>query len=323
MSVSRRTLLWGATATAATAAAVGALPSPALGQGTRPLAAPTAVAQRKVGRVTVTALSDGFIEAPLGVFTGAPAPEIDRAFAARFARRGDGTARLGFTVWLVDDGQRRVLIDGGAGKALPTSGRLPAVLASLGVQPDSVNAVLTTHLHFDHIAGLIDNGRAAFPNAEVYAPRADVAYFTDAARASAAPDLLKGSFQAASAFVAATPRLQRFDGERALTPFISSVDLAGHTPGHTGFRIADGGETLLIVGDALFDPALHPQNPEIGIAFEADPAAATRMRQQLYARAAEERALLAATHMPFPGFGRIVADGTSRRWVPADWEYAN
>jgi glyoxylase-like metal-dependent hydrolase (beta-lactamase superfamily II) len=215
-----------------------------------------------------------------------------------------------------------VLIDGGAGKALPTSGRLPAVLAGLGVQPDSIDAVLATHLHFDHVGGLVDNGRATFPNAEVYAPRADVAYFTDPAQAAAAPDFNKGHFAVTAALVAATPRLQRFDGERAITPFISSVDLAGHTPGHTGFRIADGGETLLIVADALFDPAVHPQNAEIGIAFEADPAAATLMRQRLYARAAEERALLAATHMPFPGFGRIVADGTSRRWVPADWEYA-
>jgi glyoxylase-like metal-dependent hydrolase (beta-lactamase superfamily II) len=102
--------------------------------------------------------------------------------------------------------------------------------------------------------------------------------------------------------------LQPFDGETALTRVISTVDLSGHTPGHSGFRIADDGESLLIVGDALFHPALHPARTDVGIAFETDPAAAAKMRRRLFPLAAQEHALLAATHMPFPGFGRIVRD---------------
>lgn len=122
-----------------------------------------------------------------------------------------------------------------------------------------------------------------------------------------------------AAAVAAYPRLQRIDGDRALTPFVSTVDLAGHTPGHTGFRVADGGQTLLIVGDALFDPSLHPGRDDLGIVFEPDPAAARAMRARLFPRAAEERAQLAATHMPFPGLGRIERDGGALRWAPADF----
>ena len=318
-SLTRRSLALGLSALAAAAAA--SAPAAARAPGQR--AALPSVAYRKVGAVQVAAISDGYIEAPFGVFTGAPPSEIEAAIAARFARRPSGLHRISFTVWLVDDGERLLLIDTGyAGFGGPTTGRLPAALAAIGVRAVDIDAVAITHMHSDHTGGLVAGGRPAFPNAEVFIHRADVAHFTDAARAAAAPEHLKSSFEQAARVVAATPRLQRFDGERALTRAVSTVDLTGHTPGHTGYRIADGGESLLIVGDALFDPALHPGRTDIGIIFEADPAAAAAMRARLFPRAAEERALLAATHMPFPGFGRIVREAGALRWLPADWEFA-
>jgi glyoxylase-like metal-dependent hydrolase (beta-lactamase superfamily II) len=188
------------------------------------------------------------------------------------------------------------------------------------VKPKDIDAVLITHMHDDHTSGLLTaDGQPAFPDADVFIHRDDVAYFSDDARARKAPDILKRSF-AVGKKVAALPRLQRYDGERNVTPAISTVDLRGHTPGHMGYRISDGGESLIIVGDALFHPAIHPRRTDIGIAFEPDPAAAARMRERLFPRAAEERALLAATHMPFPGFGRIIRDKDQLAWEPADWE---
>lgn len=315
--ITRRSLSLGLAVSALVAAGA---PSSGIARSTgRRLALPS-VSTRKVGRVEVTAISDGFIDIPLKVFTGAPEAEIDKAFETRFARRPDGTHRMGFTTWLVDDGERLVLIDSGYAGGAETTGRLAEVLATLGVRPEDIDAVLITHMHDDHTSGLIVQDRPAFPNAEVHIHRDDVAYFTDLSHASKAPAILKRSFEMASRVAATIRHLERIDGERVLTPVISTVDLRGHTPGHTGYRISDGGESLLIVGDALFDPAIHPARTDIGIAFEPDPEAAAAMRRRLFPQAAEERALLAATHMPFPGFGRILRDGEKLDWAPEDWE---
>ena len=316
-SLSRR-----AFATALAAAPLAAsLSGPAVA---RTKVAPAAIiphARLNVGRLEVSFLSDGFIDFPFALFTGAAPEQVEQAAAAHFAARRTGI-RSGFTVWLIRDGERLVLVDTGpAGTVSKTSGRLPEALAAIGISPASVDAVIITHMHVDHIAGLVAGGRRNYPNAEIFVDRRDAAHFTDPAKESAAPDLLKSSFAKAQELVKLYPRLQRIDGERQIVPGISTVDLAGHTPGHIGVRIEDGGERLMLVADMLFHPAAHPALPGLGILFEEDKAAADASRARFFERAAAEKVLLAATHMPFPGLGRIVKDGNNLRWMAADWNY--
>jgi glyoxylase-like metal-dependent hydrolase (beta-lactamase superfamily II) len=286
--------------------------------------APVAIipyARLNVGRFEVSFLSDGFIDFPFALFTGAKPEQVEQAAAAHFAARPTGI-RSGFTVWLIRDGEHLVLVDAGpAGTVSKTSGRLPKALAAIGVSPASIDAVIVTHMHVDHIAGLVAGGRRNFPNAEIYIDRRDVAHFTDPAKASGAPELLTSSFAMAQELVKLYPRLQRIDGERHIARGISTVDLAGHTPGHIGVLIEDGREPLLLVADMLFHPAAHPALPGLGILFEEDKAAADASRARFFERAATEKVLLAATHMPFPGLGRIVKESSSLRWMAADWNY--
>ncbi|MCB1549719.1 MAG: MBL fold metallo-hydrolase, partial [Hyphomicrobiaceae bacterium] len=139
------------------------------------------MASIRIGRFEVTALTDGYADMPYGYFTGRTAADIQRSAGAVSAARPTGL-RLAFNQFLVRDGAQLVLIDTGPAGAIGDSGRLPAALAAQGVRPADIDAVVLTHLHVDHISGLVAGGRKVFANAEVYADRRDVAHWTDAAK---------------------------------------------------------------------------------------------------------------------------------------------
>lgn len=278
------------------------------------------IARITVGRFTVTALGDGWADMPFGYFTGRAPERIEAAAAAQFAARSGGI-RLVFNQYLIEDGERRILIDAGPAGALGDTGRLPAALAAVGATPESIDAAVVTHMHVDHMGGLVAGGRRVFPNAELYVDRRDVAHWTDPGKRAAAQPFLHSSFDTAAALVRLHSDLQAIDGEREIARGVSIIDLTGHTPGHIGVRVEDSGQSLIMVSDMLFHPALHPGATDIGFVFEQDPAAAQAMRARFFPRAAEEGALIAATHMPFPGLGRIVRDGNALRWLPAEWAF--
>ncbi len=315
LSLSRRALAFGLpTAMLST----GALPLVAAMSASASSAALTPLAQIKIGRFTLTALSDGFADLPYGSFPGRTADQVEAAAKAQFAAQPMGV-RFAFNQYLVEDGSQRILIDAGAAGSLGQTGRLPQALAARGVSPEQVDAVIVTHMHQDHLGGLVAGGRRNFPNAEVYVDRRDVAHWTDPARQASAPDYLQTSFRLSAELVRLYPKLQATQGDHPVTRGVSLVDLAGHTPGHIGVRIEDGAESLIMVSDMLF-PVVHPAlGADVNFLFEQDRPAAQAMRARFFPRAAEEGALIAATHMPFPGLGRIVADRGQLRWLPADW----
>lgn len=279
----------------------------------------TPLAQFRIGRFTVTALTDGYTDMPFGYFPGRTAQEIESAARAQSAAHPSGIRFL-FNQYLIENGEHRILIDTGPGGSLGQSGKLPQALAALGLNRNQIDAVIVTHMHQDHIGGLVAGGKANFPKAELYIDRRDVAHWTDPAKQAAAPDYLQNSFKLSADVVRHYPKLQAIDGEREIVRGVSVVNLTGHTPGHIGVRVADAGQSLLMVSDMLF-PVVHPATTDVSFLFEQDRAAAQVMRARFFPRAAEEGALIAATHMPFPGLGRIVSDNGHLRWVTAAWAF--
>ena len=276
-------------------------------------------AQFRIGRFAITALADGHADMPFSYFPGRTPQEIEAAAEAQSAAKPGGV-RFVFNQYLVDDGERLILIDTGPAGSLGKSGQLPAALDAVGVRPEGIDAIVITHAHQDHIGGLVVGGRQNYPGSEVYVDRRDVAHWTDPAKRASAPDYLQNSFALSADMVRLYPKLQLIDGERQISRGVSVIDLTGHTPGHIGVRVEDGGRSLLMVSDMLF-PVVHPAATDVFFLFEQDRAAAQAMRARFFPRAAEEKALIAATHMPFPGLGRIVSDGGALRWVPAAWAY--
>ncbi|WP_406857665.1 MBL fold metallo-hydrolase [Alsobacter sp. KACC 23698] len=304
------------------AAALASVLSPtnlaAADQSSRPkLLAPSA--QFRIGRFAITALADGFADMPFSYFPGLSAQDTEAQARAMSAAKPGGVRFL-FNQYLVEDGDQLILIDTGPGGTLGQSGKLAPALAQMGVRPDAIDAVVITHTHQDHIGGLVAGGRQNFPNADVYVDRRDIRHWTDPAKRSSAPPYLTKSFDLSSDLVRLYPKLQQIDGEREIARGVSIVDLTGHTPGHIGVRIADAGQSLIMASDMLF-PVVHPGATDVFFLFEQDRDAAKAMRDKFYPRAAEEKALVAATHMPFPGLGRIASEGGKLRWVAAEWAY--
>ena len=203
----------------------------------------------RVGDLLVTALYDGFVAIVADDFRGEPPAEVSRWLAEAFIPP-DGDRRTAVIAFLVEDHGRRILIDAGSGDSLgPDTGYLPRNLATAQTGPAEVDHVLITHLHPDHAGGLIyPDGLAVFPHATVHAATADADHWLDPARAAAATGVQRLVHDTAARAVAPyrdTGRFATFGDADEVIPGVRTLNLAGHSPGHTGYLFGEGEETIL------------------------------------------------------------------------------
>lgn len=280
------------------------------------------VLRRKVGSTEVTALLDGYIDIDSEAFIGLDAGEAAQLAEAAF--KVPGPRRVPVNAYLVNSGDRLVLVDAGTSDSMgPTLGRLPEALETAGVMPDQIDTALITHMHPDHINGVLTpDGEALFPNAELVVTAADYAFWHDDANLNQAPDEAKPFFLGARRAAAAYgDRLRQIGGESDAVGSIRTVPLPGHTPGHAGFVVESDGETLFIWGDVIHAATYQFAHPDWSLAFDVDPVQAAETRRRILDQVASDRMLIAGMHLPFPGFGHVARDGDIYRFVPAEWPY--
>lgn len=230
----------------------------------------------------------------------------------------------GFSAFLVRTPGKLVLIDTGAGDLYGRDGGLlVSNLAAAGITPDQIDEIYLTHLHRDHVGGLMRGGQVVFPRAIVRVSREDADFWLDDANRSKVPAFLGTMFDGAQAMLKpyiASNRFQPFNGTAPLVPGITPVVAPGHTPGHRQYLVESGGQTLLIWGDTVHvAPAQFP-DPAIAMKYDTDPKAAIASRERAMAQAADKGWWVAGAHIAFPGLGHIQRTGKgSYAWVPANY----
>ncbi|GGC68676.1 MBL fold metallo-hydrolase [Undibacterium terreum] len=274
-----------------------------------------------LGDFEITALSDGTTALPVDkLLTNTTAAATNKQLAKSYLKSPVETSFNGF---LINTGSKLILVDTGAGAFFgPTLGNLAANLKAAGYQPEQVDEIYITHMHSDHVGGLLAGDKIAFPNAIVRAQKNEADYWLSQANMDKAPADNKGSFKNAMAAVnpyASAGKFKPFEGDTELVPGIKAIAGHGHTAGHSTYVIESKGEKLVLWGDLMHVAAVQFEHPEVTIAFDSDSKTAAVERKKAYADAAKGGYLVAGAHLSFPGIGRIRAEGKGYAWVPVNY----
>jgi len=274
-----------------------------------------------LGDFEVTALSDGTLGLPVTKLLTNTTPEkVKKALA-----RADLTDPLETSVnaYLINTGDKLVLVDTGAGVLFgPTLGTLLANLKASGYQPEQVDEIYITHMHGDHVGGLMSGDKLAFPNAVVRADKHDADYWLSKANMDAAPKDAKDFFLGAMSSInpyAAAGKFKPFDGNTDLVPGVRAIASRGHTPGHTTYVVESKGNKLVLWGDLMHVAAVQFPNPAVTIQFDTDSKSAAKERAKAFADAAKHGYWVGAAHLPFPGVGHLRSEGSGYAWLPANY----
>ena len=191
-----------------------------------------------------------------------------------------------------------------------------------GYQPEQVDEVYITHLHPDHVGGLLAGDKGAFANAIVRADKRDADFWLSQANADKAPADAKGFFEGArkslQPYIAAGT-FKPFDGATELVAGVRAIPSYGHTTGHTLYSVESKGQRLVLWGDLMHVAAVQFADPSVTIQFDTDSKAAAAQRKKAFADAAKQGYLVGIAHVPFPGLGRLRAEGKGYVWIPLNY----
>ena len=274
-----------------------------------------------LGDFEITALSDGTFSLDAEkLLTNTNPAKVNKALARAFLKSPVETS---VNAYLINTGQKLVLVDAGSGKLFgPTGGRLLVSLAEAGYRPEQVDEMYIIHLHGDHVGGIAPEGKIVFPNAIVRADKHDADFWLSEETLKNAPAELKPFVEGAQASVKpyiTAGKFKTFDGDTDLVAGVKAVATRGHTPGHSVYVAESQGQKMVFWGDLMHVAAVQFANPAVTIQFDIDAKAAAAQRRKAYVEAARQGYLVASAHISFPGIGRLRSEGKGYAWLPVNY----
>ncbi|MEM9277628.1 MAG: MBL fold metallo-hydrolase [Pseudomonadota bacterium] len=315
ISLSRRSLLAGFASTALASPALAT--APMLG-----ISRPTHY-RFKIGAFEVTTIQDGVIQIP-GPYPSfgknASEEEVQALAAAHFLPTEQ--VEIGFTVTLVNTGNELILFDAGHGGDTgrrPDAGQLLARLADAGYSADQVDKVVMTHFHRDHIGGLIEAGKPAFPNATYVMPAAEFDFWSPVERAEAEATAQVGKL-VQSNIMPLAEKAQMIQPGESVVSGIEAIDSSGHTPGHMAYSIESNGARLMLIGDLCNHYIVSLKRPHWHNRFDMDKEKTIVKRKEILGQIAADRIPFVGYHMPGSAVGFLEFDGAGFEFVPASYQ---
>lgn len=270
-----------------------------------------------VGGTRVHALQDGVQPAVSEALTSIAPARLKEALHA--AGEAD-PASSSVNAYVFRLGGRVVLVDaGGGGAAPPYEGRLAAMLRNAGYAPEQVTDILITHMHADHVGGLLDGAAMQYTNATVHVHAKEAGFWLAPELPERAPAQFRPlilSIQSALRPYTQAARVRTFDYGAEILPGITAQDAGGHTPGHTVFLWKQEHAQALFWGDLIHVASVQLGHLGVGTRYDSSAPAATQARQRWLAASAREGWTVFGAHMPYPGIGTVAAEGEGYRWVP-------
>jgi glyoxylase-like metal-dependent hydrolase (beta-lactamase superfamily II) len=280
----------------------------------------------RVGDIEVLVISDGVLPIPaVTMATNAASADLTAWLKDMFLP--PEVLDWPLNVAVVRSGGRTILVDSGLGLEFPDfprAGQLAMRLEAAGINPASVTDVVLTHLHMDHIGGLLAEGLRGKlrRDVQIHLAAAEAEFwkapdFSRTDMPAPVPDVLR---RTASQFLDVyRGQLRPFETEYEVAPGVNICRTGGHTPGHSIVRLESRGEKLTFAGDAVFQPGFD--KPEWHNGFEHDPEESARVRIALLRELAATGEQLVATHLPFPSVCHVAVAGNAFRFVPTVWDH--
>ena len=326
-TLNRRTVLTGAAAVGA-ATLTSTLPSPT--QAAAPLSGQQAPGwyRYKVGSIEVTVATDGVnrFKFPDSFVANRNRQQVNAALAGAYLQPAPDMIAIPYNPCAVNTGARLVVIDTGTGEAnfarsKGAAGQFQANLKASGIDRNQVDVVIISHIHGDHINGLLTaDNKPAFPKAEIMVPAPEWKFFIDDGEMSRqSSDRMKGVFaNFRRVFDALGRKVTQYEAGKEIVPGITAVGTYGHTPGHMSHIVASGNSKVYIQADVTNLP-LFVRNPGWHLMFDQDANMAEATRRKVYDMLAADRMMVQAFHYPFPARAYIEKTATGYRETMVPW----